>query len=66
MRRCLSDGCRLRSRVSDRGVACGARPVLAVMPGWGAPRVLLSAFMAVDGFVAIDCIDGMVAFLLWG
>lgn len=66
MRRCLSDGCRLRPRVSDRGFACGARPVLAVMPGWGAPRVLLTVFMTVDGFVTIDCIDGMVAFLLWG
>lgn len=62
MRRCLSDSCRLRDRV----FACGARPVLAVMLGWGAPRVLFPVFMTVDGFVTIDCIDGMVAFLLWG
>ena len=45
----LSDGCRLRPRVSDRGFACGARPVLAVMPGWGAPLVFI--FVGVSGYL---------------
>lgn len=46
---CLSDGCRLRPRVSDRWFACGARPVLAVMPGWGAPLVFI--FVGVFGYL---------------
>lgn len=42
----LSDGCRLR----DRGFACGARPVLAVMPVWGAPLVFI--FVGVSGYLS--------------
>lgn len=46
----LSDGCRLRPRVSDRGFACGARPVLAVIPVWGAPLVFI--FVGVSGYLS--------------